>query len=123
MSSLLETVAFRQPRRAQGEIAAVAGDLDSTVQRQLELLLASSADPDGAIHCLASFKQQHPETFRRLAQSPIALQSLIAVFSYSRFLSAEIQQNPQWMEQLAAMDRVLLAPEYKQSLIEFLSRQ
>ena len=48
MPSLLETIAFRQPRRAQGEIADLAGGLPSCTQAQIEALLASSADPDAA---------------------------------------------------------------------------
>src|ERR1700676_2576787 len=100
MSSLLETIAFRQPRRAQGEIAALAGGLPSSIQSQIEVLLASSADPDAALHYLASLKHQHPDVFKRSVQSQTRLQQLIAVFSNSRFLSDEILQNPHWMDQL-----------------------
>jgi glutamate-ammonia-ligase adenylyltransferase len=123
MPTLLETIAFRQPRRAQGEIAALAGGLPSATQAQIEVLLASSADPDAALHYLASLKHQHPDAFKRLVQSQTHLQQLIAVFSNSRFLSDEILQNPQWIEQLSDTDRVLLDAEYKQRLIEFLKHQ
>jgi glutamate-ammonia-ligase adenylyltransferase len=123
MSSLLETIAFRQPRRAQGEIAALAGGLPSATETQIEALLASAADPDAALHYLASLKHQHPDAFKRLAQSQTHLQQLIAVFSNSRFLSDEILQNPQWVEQLADLDRVLLDGEYKKRLIVFLKHQ
>jgi [glutamine synthetase] adenylyltransferase / [glutamine synthetase]-adenylyl-L-tyrosine phosphorylase len=123
MSSLLETIAFRQPRRAQGEIAALAGGLPSAAQNQIEALLASAADPDASVHYLASLKHQHPDAFKKLAQSQTYLQQLIAAFSNSRFLSDEILQNPQWMEQLADMDRVLLAGEYKKRLTVFLKHQ
>ncbi len=123
MSSLLETIAFRQPRRAQGEIAALVGGLPSSTQTQIEVLLGSSADPDAALHYLASLKHQHPDAFKRLVQSQTRLQQSIAVFSNSRFLADEILQNPQWMEELADMDRVLLAGEYKKRLILFLEHQ
>lgn len=123
MSSLLETIAFRQPRRAQGEIAALSGGLPSATETQIEVLLASAADPDAALHYLASLKQQHPDAFKRLVQSQTQLQQLIAVFSNSRFLSDEILQNPQWVEQLADLDRVLLDGEYKTRLIAFLKHQ
>src|ERR1035438_773068 len=123
MSSLLETIAFRQPRRAQGEIAALAGGLPSVTQTQIEALLASAADPDAALHYLASLKHQYPDAFKRLVQSQTHLQQLIAVFSNSRFLSDEILQNPQWIEQLDDLDRVLLDGEYKKRLIAFLKHQ
>src|ERR1700693_3320044 len=103
MSSLLETIAFRQPRRAQGEIAALGGGFPSSTQTQIEVLLGSSADPDTALHYLASLKHQHPDAFRRLVQSQTRLQKSIAIFSNSRFLADEILQNPQWMEGLADM--------------------
>jgi glutamate-ammonia-ligase adenylyltransferase len=123
MSSLLETIAFRQPRRAQGAIAALSSGLPSPTETQIETLLASAADPDAALHYLAGLKQQHPDAFKRLVQSQIHLQELIAVFSNSRFLSDEILQNPQWIEQLADLDRVLLDREYKKRLIQFLKHQ
>src|SRR5690242_20731556 len=98
MSSLLESVAFRQPRRAQGEVAAVASGLPAAIQNQIEVLLVSAADPDAAVHYLASLKQHKPDAFQHLMHT--GLQQLIAVFSHSRFLSDEILQNPQWIEHL-----------------------
>ena len=56
----------------------------------------------------------------QLARSHPRLQYLVAVFSYSRFLSEEILQNPQWIEQLADMDRASLPAEYKERLDDVL---
>lgn len=123
MASLLESISFRQPRRAQGELAALLGDLPQAVQTYIEMLLVSTADPDAAVHYLAALHQQKPDEFQKLAQSQPRLQHLVAVFSYSRFLSEEILQNPQWIEQLADLDRALLAPEYEQRLESVLQRQ
>jgi len=123
MASLLESISFRQPRRAQGELAALLGDLPQAVQTYIETLLVSTADPDAAVHYLAALHQQKPDEFQKLAQSQPRLQHLVAVFSYSRFLSEEILQNPQWIEQLADLDRALLAPEYEQRLESVLQRQ
>src|SRR5436305_11621242 len=120
MSGLLETKSFRQPWRARSEVAAIAAGLPSSMQEQLEMLLTSSADPDAAVHYLASLKQRQPEAFERLALSQTGLKYLIAVFSHSRFLSDEILQNPQWIEQLADMNRVVTAGEYKKRLGKFL---
>jgi len=123
MSTLLDSIAFRQPRRAQDAIAILLNGLPPDTQHYIELLLVSSADPDGAVHQLLALKQQHPGAFLRLALSRSSLQYLIAVFSHSRFLSHEILQNPQWIDQLGDMERVLLAEEYQRRLIEFLDRQ
>ncbi|HYL35538.1 MAG TPA: glutamine-synthetase adenylyltransferase [Bryobacteraceae bacterium] len=123
MASPLETVAFRQPRRAQNELAAITIGLPAAVQSDVETLLASAADPDAAIHYLHSLKQQKLEAFSKLALSRRHLQYLIAVFSYSRFLSEEMLQNPQWVEQLADLERSLTAGDYKKRLTSFLKGQ
>ncbi len=123
MATLLDTIAFRQPRRAQSELAAVTGGLPAGVQTQIETLLVSAADPDAAIHYLLSLKQHNSDAFERLACSRQPLQYLIAVFSYSRFLSEEVLQNPQWIEQLSEMQRALSSTEYKKRLGSFLKRQ
>src|SRR5271165_4155755 len=112
MPSLLETITFREPARARRELASVSDGLPLIAREQIEVPLASTPDPDRAVRYVASLKQQHPETFRRLAARPATLHHLVTVFSYSHFLSDEILQNPQWIEQLADMDRVLSAEEY-----------
>ena len=123
MSSVLETIPFRHPRRGQDEMAGLESGLPAAARNILELLLLSSADPDTAVHYLSSLKQQKPAVFESLAKSQSGLQNLIAVFSHSRFLSDEILQNPQWLEQLSDMERVLSAEEYKKRLVSFLDRQ
>jgi [glutamine synthetase] adenylyltransferase / [glutamine synthetase]-adenylyl-L-tyrosine phosphorylase len=123
MPTLLETIAFRQPKRSQSELAAVSGGLPPEVQSHIETLLVSAADPDAAIHYLLSLKQQKPDAFRKLAFSEDLVQYLATVFSYSRFLSDEILQNPQWIEQVAEIQHTLTASEYKKRLVSFLKRQ
>jgi glutamate-ammonia-ligase adenylyltransferase len=122
MSSLLETIAFRQPRRAQDEMGVLESGLPPAFHNTLEILLASSADPDAAVHYLATLKQQKPDAFDNIAPSQSGLQNLIAVFSHSRFLAEEILQNPQWLEQLTGLDQSLSAEEYKRRLTVFLDR-
>ncbi len=48
---------------------------------------------------------------------------LITVASFSRFLSEEILQNPQWLEEVTGMSRVLTAGEYKKRLGKFLKHE
>jgi glutamate-ammonia-ligase adenylyltransferase len=123
MSSLLETIPFRQLRRAQDEMAALESGLPPTFQNTIEALLAPAADPDTAVHYLVSLKQQKPDAFETLARSQSGLQDLIAVFSHSRFLADEILQNPQWLQQLSDIDRALPAEEYNRRLTAFLGPQ
>jgi len=123
MSSLLETIPFRQLRRAQDEMAALESGLPAAFQNTIEVLLASSADPDAAVHYLAGLKQQKPDAFDALARSQSGLQNLIAVFSHSRFLADEIFQNPQWLQHLSDIDRALSAEEYNRRLNTFLGPQ
>ncbi len=123
MPSLLESISFRQPRRAQGELATALQGLPEATQTYIETVLVSTADPDASAHYLASLHQQKPDDFLKLARSHPRLQYLVAVFSYSRFLSEEILQNPQWIEQLADMDRALLPAEYEERLDAVLKQQ
>ncbi|HEX6897920.1 MAG TPA: glutamine-synthetase adenylyltransferase [Bryobacteraceae bacterium] len=123
MATLLETISFRQPRRAQSELAAIGEGLAAGVQNQIETLLVSAADPDAALHYLLSLRQKKAEAFATLVQSPQCLQYLIAVFSYSRFLSDELLQNPQWIEQLGDIQRSISTLEYRKRLIAMLKRQ
>lgn len=120
MPSLLESIAFREPARARRELASLASDFSSQIHNQVEILLAAAPDPDRAVHYLTSLKQQHPDAFVRLSRTPATLHYLITVFAYSHFLSDEILQNPQWIEQLGDMDRVLSADDYAEKLVEFL---
>jgi len=120
MSSLLEIIPFRRLRRAQDEMAALESGLHPAFQNAIEVQLASAADPDAALHYLAGLKQQKPDAFDALAGSQSGLQNLITAFSYSRFLADEILQNPQWLQQLSDLDRVLTAEEYKRRLDAFL---
>ncbi len=86
-------------------------------------MLASAADPDASVHYLVSLRQQQPDAFHRLVRTPAVLKYLITVGSFSRFLSEEILQNPQWLEEVNGMNRVLTAAEYKKRLGKFLKDQ
>jgi glutamate-ammonia-ligase adenylyltransferase len=121
MQRLLEEIDFRDRTRACANLAEVSESLPAEAGNRLQFLLAWSADPDSAVHYLLSLKQRQPDAFYRLALSPAGLQYLITVFSYSRFLSDEIQQSPEWIDQLVVsrnMHRVLSEDEFVQLLEE-----
>jgi glutamine synthetase adenylyltransferase len=120
MASLLETQPLRKPAHVHGEAAILSLGLPSQEQYQLKTYLGAAPDPDAAIHYLLSLKQRSPEALERLAHSPSGLQYFVTVASFSRFLSEEILQNPQWLEEVSAMNRLLTAGEYKKRLGKFL---
>jgi glutamate-ammonia-ligase adenylyltransferase len=74
--------------------------LPDEIQKRLRYLLASTPDPGEALLCLDRLREAHPEPFRRLTSSSAGLQYMVAVFSYSRFLSEAVLQSPHWLEEL-----------------------
>ncbi|HEV1284760.1 MAG TPA: glutamine-synthetase adenylyltransferase [Bryobacteraceae bacterium] len=74
--------------------------LPPAVLNRIELLASHSPDPPGVRAALASFEQRQPAAFQRIAHSAAALQYLIAVFSQSNFLTREILDAPECLEQL-----------------------
>jgi len=123
MPSLLESMALRQPALVRGEAALLSLGFSNEEQDQVKVLLASSADPDAASHYLVKLWQQHPDALHRIVQTQPVLKHLLTVASFSRFLSEEILQNPQWLEEVTGMSRVLTAGEYKKRLGKFLKSQ
>jgi glutamate-ammonia-ligase adenylyltransferase len=74
--------------------------LAPSILNRIELLAAHSPDPAGVRAALATFEQRQPAAFQRIAHSTAALQYLIAVFSQSNFLTQEIFDAPECLEQL-----------------------
>jgi glutamate-ammonia-ligase adenylyltransferase len=122
MPSLLDALPLRKPA-ARGEAALLSLGLSDPEQDQLRVLLASAVDPDAAIHYLVSSKQHQPDAFARLMQTPSVLKYWITVASFSRFLSEEILQNPEWLEEISGMSRALTAGEFKKRLGRFLKSE
>jgi glutamate-ammonia-ligase adenylyltransferase len=95
--------------------------LPPAVLNRIELLASHSPDPAGARAALASFEQRQPAAFQRVVHSTAALQYLIAVFSQSNFLTQEILDAPECLEQLVNdgdLHRVRTADEFR-SRLEF----
>ncbi len=57
------------------------------------------------MHFFARLWEQHPDPFRRMMASAQGLRCLIAVFTYSPFLSEEVLQHPEWAEELLEEER------------------
>ena len=114
---------YRDRTRAVRELAALAPHLPSAVQNRFDLLLASSPAPEQGLHYFMRLREQHPAAFDRLTRSAVGLRHLVAVFTYSRFLSEEILEHPQWAEQLldlVDLQRVATAEDLGARLEELL---
>jgi len=125
MPSLLVTKPLRKPAPVRGESALLSLGLSSEQLDPLKLLVATAPDPEAAIHYLVALqqgllKQNQADMFQRLMETPACLKYFVTLTSFSRFLSEEILQNPRWLEELTAMNRVLSAAEYKKRLGKFL---
>ena len=100
----LKRLEYRDRPRALREIGQMAGTLPPGAANRFDLLLASSPAPEEGLHLFARLWEQHPAAFRRLMASTQGLRCLIAVFTYSPFLSEEILQHPEWAEELLEPD-------------------
>ncbi|HYP05611.1 MAG TPA: glutamine-synthetase adenylyltransferase [Bryobacteraceae bacterium] len=88
-------------------------------ETNIRILLSSAADPLASQRYLETFRRRHPEIFARLASSASGTQYLIAVSSYSRFLSDAILQFPEWLESLVSSPdtfRLLSEDEFRERL-------
>ena len=80
-----------------GALASLAHSVPPDLRQGLEILLSQSADPEHALRGLESFSARHPSEFQQIAYAPFGLQSIISIFSASRFLTDELQQHPDWL--------------------------
>src|SRR6516165_1545534 len=90
---------------------------------RIELLLKTMPDPAGAQAYLHRLRLEAPSAFERVTSSPAALRCAVTLFSYSRFLSDSVLQNPERILQVAnsgSFDRVLSVDDYQERLAEFL---
>ncbi len=101
MPSLLEALPLRKPALARGEAAVLSLELSPEEQDQVKVLLASV----GGSRCRRALSGQPAATAARTLSGGWSkrlrvLKYLITVASFSRFLSEEILQNPQWLEEV-----------------------
>ncbi len=69
MRQLLAAIDFRDPVRASRDFANLAQHVPDLVQKRIESLLASSPNPDVALHFLNSFGERQPDAFKRAASA------------------------------------------------------
>src|SRR5579863_7689776 len=104
MRSAFTGVAFAQPASAETTLAEIEKLLPAQLWGPLPGLLAQLPDPDGALNYLERYLQpqtsdgaERPvaDVLPLLARRPTALHHLLVIFSYSRFLSETLLQQPE----------------------------
>jgi glutamate-ammonia-ligase adenylyltransferase len=124
MASTLEGVEFRDPARGRAVAERLGKRLPPRAAERLYVLLGSVPDPDRAADCLETLAQENPAAFERVSSSPASLRGLVAVFSYSHFLSDAVLKNPGWILQVAesgSFYRALTVEEFQERLAGFLT--
>ncbi len=116
----VERGGFRDQHRARRDIENLSRRVDASTLAQIETRLAALPDPDFALQALLAFEQRQPEAFHALVRSRAELDELLAVFSYSRFLTEELMQHPEWLPAPADLQSPLGDDEYLARLRGFL---
>jgi [glutamine synthetase] adenylyltransferase / [glutamine synthetase]-adenylyl-L-tyrosine phosphorylase len=96
----LEQLAYHERPRALREIGSLSRALPPSVRNRFDLLLSSSPAPEEGLRYFTRLHEAHPSAFQRITRSTAGLRYLIAIFTYSAFLSEEILQHPEWAESL-----------------------
>ncbi len=85
-------------------------------------LIGASPDPLRVAQYVAEFASRHPALWDQLAQDSERCSWLIAIFSFSHFLSEELLRRPEWLWSIAEIDHPLTFADYKQRLESFLQQ-
>jgi len=104
MDAAFASIAFADPARAATNLALLERRLPSNLWATLPALLAQLPDPDSALNFLERYLRPETDTqpgtalariVAYLKRYPAALHHLLVIFSYSRFLSETLVQQPE----------------------------
>ena len=109
---------FENRARAQSEIKSLARGLPESAQARLDLLLATSPAPELGLQSFMRLRERQPAAFDRLVLAPPGLRYLAAIFTHSHFLTEEILEHTDWIEDLVAggITDMIPAEELRQEL-------
>ena len=82
------------------EIADLARSFPPAIRNRFDMLLAASPAPELGLHYFARLREQQHLAFERITRSIAGLRHLVAIFTYSRFLSEEILEHPERADEL-----------------------
>ncbi len=111
METAFSSIVFAEPERARANLEQVAPRLPASLWAKLPALLAQVPDPDASLAYLDRFlspdlspaapadygEQSVGQRVRYLEEHPVALHHLLVLFSYSRYLSEFVLQQPQML--------------------------
>ena len=102
MHSAFANIPFNEPSSAEANLAILEARLSSKLWTALPTLLAQVPSPDDALNFLERYLREVPASVtRHLEAHPAALHYLLSLFSYSRFLSESLVQQPElilWLD-------------------------
>ena len=102
MERAFAEILFNEPRAAEANLALLRGQLSPQLWERLPTLLAQLPGPDDALNFLERYLREAPASVtRHLEAHPAALHYLLSLFSYSRFLSESLVQEPElilWLD-------------------------
>ncbi len=105
MDAAFSSIAFADPARAETNLDRLERQLPGNLWATLPALLAQLPDPDGALNFLERYLRVDSDPGHEVAteparsvaflrRHPAALHHLLVIFSYSRFLSETLVQQP-----------------------------
>ncbi len=108
MEAAFSSIAFAEPARAESNLGLVEKRLPGNLWATLPALLGQVPDPDGALNFLERYVRAASESITAyVARNPTSLHYLLVIFSYSRFLSETLIQQPElilWLHRAGPRD-------------------
>ncbi|MGB6876608.1 MAG: hypothetical protein WBD87_11285 [Candidatus Acidiferrales bacterium] len=102
MERAFAEIAFNEPSAAAANLALLQSQLPPKLWERLPTLLAQLPSPDDALNFLERYLREAPASVtRHLEAHPAALHYLLSLFSFSRFLSESLVQEPElilWLD-------------------------
>ncbi len=129
MDAAFSSIAFAEPAGAEANLGRIEKMLPARLWTALPSLLGQLPDPDGALNYLERYLRAAPQRIlRELERAPAALHYLLVIFSYSRFLSETLIQQPEliaWLHRppgsaaRSALDRVKTPEDLHEEFARF----
>ena len=110
MDAAFANIVFNEPLAAEANLAILQPRLPAAVWAALPTLLEQVPSPDDALNFLERFWRAAPQTvIRHIETHRAALHYLLTLFSYSRFLSESLVQQPElilWLDRRGAREGI-----------------
>lgn len=102
MASLANLSTFRDPARAERELATLGRIAPAGILARLQQQVTDSGNPDGALHWLVRLAAGNEAAFHRISRNPSVRKAFVTIFASSDFLAREVCHEPETLEAVAA---------------------